>query len=429
MSSPRLSVEELIEFGRAVITEYDGIASDAAHDFNIAASTARERFRLYKQRHYDDYLECCVGEDKADQEIIAENVKYKKQAQRYADLNKVERKAFRESARVENAVETFAQAISENLKLATKSWGKPPKATKIKQKGIGLIHLSDLHCNERVDLPQNKYDFNICGDRVRHHIRKSMAWFKANGINSVCLAMTADMMNSDRRLDELQANADNRSRAVIGIIDILIQAIRELRENGFGVTVTWVNGNESRVPKDRGWQEKVASDTYDEVIGRALQLTFHHYKDKGVQVVEPIDPNETIMCLAGHNVLMLHGDSRIGGNADGAVQSITGKYARRGITIDFTIFGHIHAAQIGDYHARSGSTVGDNAYSDKALNIAGKPSQNVHIFFEDGSVDSCKIDLSAAPEEGYRTHHEFETYNTKSKSKAMPSETIFQVVV
>jgi hypothetical protein len=38
-----------------------------------------------------------------------------------------------------------------------------------------------------------------------------------------------------------------------------------------------------------------------------------------------------------------------------SVQEITGKYAAQGITVDYTLFGHLHASAIGDYHARNAS--------------------------------------------------------------------------
>lgn len=56
-----------------------------------------------------------------DVELITENVKYKKQTQKFQDTNRIERKAFRENARIENAVEEYAREISQTLKLMLKS--------------------------------------------------------------------------------------------------------------------------------------------------------------------------------------------------------------------------------------------------------------------------------------------------------------------
>jgi len=50
-------------------------------------------------------------ENAKDTELIAENVRYKKQTQKFQDTNRIERKAFRENARIENAVEEYAKEL------------------------------------------------------------------------------------------------------------------------------------------------------------------------------------------------------------------------------------------------------------------------------------------------------------------------------
>ena len=55
-----------------------------------------------------------------DIELLKENVKYKKQKQKAQDITRVERKSFREFARVENAVEEYSKELKklfENYKL------------------------------------------------------------------------------------------------------------------------------------------------------------------------------------------------------------------------------------------------------------------------------------------------------------------------
>ena len=69
------------------------------------------------------------------------------------------------------------------------------------------------------------------------------------------------------------------------------------------------------------------------------------------------------------------------------------RYKARGTNVDYVIFGHIHSARVGDTFSRSSSMVGANDYSEKALNLAGRASQNCYIFYENGNRDGIKIDL------------------------------------
>ena len=55
--------------------------------------------------------------------------------------------------------------------------------------------------------------------------------------------------------------------------------------------------------------------------------------------------------------------------------------------------GHIHEALIADTYARSSGLPGANGYSENALNLTSRASQNLYIFFEDKSHDCIKVDL------------------------------------
>ena len=93
-----------------------------------------------------------------DVEIIQSNVKLAKQKQSIQDLNRIERKTFREYARVENAIAEYTKHLKEifdkyKLNTLTKSHKQTTKA-------VGVIQFSDVHFNELVDLQHNKYDFS-----------------------------------------------------------------------------------------------------------------------------------------------------------------------------------------------------------------------------------------------------------------------------
>ena len=100
----------------------------------------------------------------------------------------------------------------------------------------------------------------------------------------------------------------------------------------------------------------------------------------------------------------------------------------RGTKIDYVIFGHIHSARVGDNYSRSSSIVGANDYSEKALNLAGRASQNCYIFYNDGNRDGIKIDLQNYGS-GYDIDKSLESYNAKSHDKINQGTTIFKVVV
>tara|TARA_Y100001972_G_C7646051_1_gene324691 strand:+ start:317 stop:1549 length:1233 start_codon:yes stop_codon:yes gene_type:complete len=357
-----------------------------------------------------------------DKEIIVENVKLGKKAQKAQDRNRIANKSFREYARLDNALSEYSKHL---INIFQKT--PVPKFDKINTKGstgTGLIQISDTHFNELVNMESNQYDFEIASKRLRTFIRKAKIYLAAVGCKKVFLGITGDLMNSDRRLDELLSMASNRANATFLGVSILKQVIEDIRKD-FELTIGCVSGNESRAGQELGWSEIVASDNYDNTI---YNILYYIFKDKSdIQFIDMKNSLELVVNIAGHNVLLMHGHS-VKGKIESSVAQVKGRYVAQGCKLDYIIFGHIHSTRIGDTYGRSASLVGANAYSEKALNLESRASQNVYVFYNDGNRDGIKIDLQSYDDKGYEISKELESYNAKSSSKLSQGKVIFQIV-
>ena len=358
----------------------------------------------------------------ADHDIILENVRLSKQKQKAQDKNRIFNKSFREHARIENAVEEYSKELVELFE--KNDLHKTLKSFKVNSKAVGVIQFSDVHFNELVELENNRYDFRVASSRVRHFINRARLYFKTAKITNVVMALTGDLMNSDRRLDELLNQATNRAKATFLGVDILQQAIIDLNQD-FNVTVASVVGNEGRANKEMGWSNVVATDNYDYTIFQCLRYLF---RDKSIKFIHG-DPSELVINVAGQNLLMLHGHGAVRGKLETSINQIAGRYSLKGIKIDYVIFGHVHSARVGDNFGRSSSMVGANDYSEKALNLNGRASQNCYIFYNNGNRDGIKVDLQNTDQPGYDIDKSLEAYNAKSSEKRIQKKTIFEVVV
>lgn len=359
-----------------------------------------------------------------DQELLQFNVRLAKRQQALLDTNRIERKAFREHARVENAVTAYSRELAALLdeRGFSRDWllSEPPTDGE----AVLIVQLSDLHFNERVELPSNRYDFSVAAARLAKLAARVKQLGRTYGASKVVIACLGDFLNSDRRLDELLSNATNRSKATLLAVDILRAFLLDLRSE-FALEVYGITGNESRVHPELGWCDELATDSYDLMIYSILK--------RGFQDVEGIafcgfQANELLFEVMGRTFLCLHGH-QVGANLQKSVQEITGKYASRGITVDYTLFGHLHATAIGDYHARNASLVGSNAYSESGLNFCSKAAQNVHVVTA-GAIDGIKVDLQDTTGiEPYPFVSEWEEYAPKSESKLHQNTVVYQVVV
>ena len=364
-----------------------------------------------------------------DKELIEQNVKYKMQLQKFMDTNRIERKSFREYARINNVQRDLNYELIRILETYSSKLQKIViKHEKINTKAVGIVHLTDLHFNELVDLPNNKYDFTVASKRLKKYVEKSKLYLKTFGITNILIAFTGDILNSDRRLDEILNNITNRTKASILATYLLEQVILDYTLD-FNVSVSGVVGNESRIPQEIGWGNGIASDNYDYMIFEILKRLFEHTPVNFYS--NPNDPFEQVINVANQNILLLHGHQRIfSSNYEKSIQQIKGKYASQGIIINYILTGHLHSCRIGDTYARGSSLIGANGYSDNGLVLESRASQNLHLIYTDGSRDSIKIDLQDIKDiKGYAIEKELETYHAKSLDKLRNKTTIFKVII
>ena len=163
-----------------------------------------------------------------DLDLVKENVKLAKKVQRQADSNNIKNKAFREYARIDTSVEESNKALTDVLK--ERAFNDPKVEHNAGGESVLVVQLSDLHFNEIISgLQGNSFDTGIAAKRLKLHIQKSIAFGKAMGSRACLLAMTGDLINSPRRVSEITEAATSRANAIFIALDIIQQAIRELR--------------------------------------------------------------------------------------------------------------------------------------------------------------------------------------------------------
>jgi predicted phosphodiesterase len=355
----------------------------------------------------------------ADKEIIEYNLRLAKQKQKAQDLNRIANKSFREYARQENALEEYNKELIKVLK--ENSINVELVEQKKDSESVVVVQVADTHFNELVDLQTNRYDFKIASKRLQKFAYYIKQYAELHNASSFLVAITGDLMNSDRRLDEKLAMATNRSKATFLAVHLLKHFILDLQEQA-NVRVCCVTGNESRITEFCGWVDIVASDNYDFTIFEILRLLL-----PDIEFIRG-DALEVVVNINGKNMLVIHGH-QLGKMDSNQVGKVISKYSSKGIIIDFIICGHLHETMIRDNIARSASLVGSNSYSEKALNLSGRAAQNIYIFTNDGRQD-VRIDLQDVDGwNGYDIDMELASYNTKSLEKTHKKETIFKIIV
>jgi len=379
------------------------VSSDIARLIKCSSGYVREVLRHFWQTE-EEYSD---NDDNG--KVLIESLKSSKKIQKLQDQQRIERK-IREEYRYDNAISELTSELIKIFKNRPKNKVISHKVNN--QDNYGIFHLSDTHLNELINIPSNQFDFKIASKRLQKMVSESTIIFKSYGIKNVLISFTGDLINSDRRLDELLNMATNRAKACALSAILFEQVILDLNKN-FNVSIASVSGNEGRVKDEYGISEIMMSDNYDYTINQILRLMFRKNKE-----IKFIDGScvELVVNINGKNLLIMHGH-QVKADHSKSMQSIRGKYSDRGIKIDFAIYGHLHSALITDYYARSSSLCGSNAYSDNDLQFSSKASQNIHVF-TNKDIHSFKIDLQDTENvQGYNIDNEIQSYTAKSYEK------------
>lgn len=361
-------------------------------------------------------------------EITEHTIRTQQKNQKLRDQLNLQRKMVRESGRGVNVLEELNIELVKTMGRHDMSRFARAHHQQSGSGSVAVLQLSDVHFGEIVDsLKSNKYNFQVASARLRQYVDKARCYFKASGVTSVLVAMTGDMINSDRRLDEVTTNADNRSKIIFTAVDILNQLILDLNQD-FNVSVASICGNESRLGKDIGWVNFMASDNFDYTIHNIL--SYMHRESSGITFIKMDDPLECLVDVGGQHFLLVHGHNGLAKTArmETEVAKIRSKYANHGINVRMVICGHIHQAFVSDIFARSSGLPGSNAFSDNGLNLVGRASQNVHIVHQNGNIDSIKVDVQEIDEDHYYPYN-LDTEAYKPKPRDQKTVTIQSVTI
>jgi len=363
-----------------------------------------------------------------DDEIVEENVKLARQKQYFQDRNRVERKSFREQTRIYNAIKEFNEELINEIKAHNLNSFTIKHTTIPSFDKVGIVHISDAHFNNLINLRSNKFDFEIASKRLQYLAYKAKEYFKANGITKVIVCSTGDLLNKDDILDKQLNNATNRAKATVLACHIVSQFLLDLNTD-FNIDFFGVCGNESRLTEQIGYSDIVSSDSYDYTL---LAMLYHRFlNSEGIKIHLSTSPLEQVINILGQNILLIHGHQMTGRDVVDSLSKILMKYLHDGISIDYVLSGHIHMAYLSDLFSRCSSLCGTDNYAYNGLHLNGRASQNLIVIDSIKNRDGIKVDLQNVPSdcEGYQIVRELEAYDIRGLDKMKKSKTIFKVII
>jgi len=212
----RLFKDDKLEEAMKVLAEEKGNLFLAADMMQVKPATMRR----YRSEAINRGIEAPTLLHDAD--LIDCNISLADSRQKSRDMNRIKDKGYRAQSRYNNAVSGYGKKIVEQLDKHASVIGSyefSPLAVG-DGKRIGVIQVTDNHLNELVDMPGNTFDFKVAAKRLKKFIAEATRVLLGQGVVKVLVAFTGDLLNSDRRLDELLSQSTNRAKATVLAVDL-----------------------------------------------------------------------------------------------------------------------------------------------------------------------------------------------------------------
>ena len=221
------------------------------------------------------------------------------------------------------------------------------------------------------------------GSKRLWNYAREIEYILGDSVSEIIVAITGDLLNSDRRPDELLTNAGNRSETYIQTLQILSGFLTDLARK-YKIKVLSVIGNESRMDEFPPMMNP--THNFDFLVHKGLSMLLSNCKDR-ITFLNVERNYEKLYSVGGLNILFIHGYKY----NPKKLSKLIAKYNMVGKIIDYVILGHIHETNIEGKQGRSGSLSGSNFYSAHMLHLLAKATQNIYIVKKEEGATKASI--------------------------------------
>ncbi len=292
---------------------------------------------------------------------------------------------------------------------------RPMAGAKRGGKRSAILHISDVHCGEAIDLHEmdglNSYDLGICRARMERLFQKTASLltehWKGDPPEEIVIGLGGDMIDGNLRAESRRGGAMPVTESVKAVSEICAGGVAFLRKAvGAPVRIYTSPGNHSRLTEKPHVVEG-GIDNLDVLVSWGMEKMLAG--DPGIAFYYT-GSGEALFNVYGWKFLLRHGHegaAGTGGLYGAAYKQVRGmyrahvSYARRGRGFHFVLQGHDHTPSKLPFGYANGSVAGYNPYAMRKLLADPIPaSQNLLIVEERHGVIGLQELFLGHPDEG-----------------------------
>lgn len=337
------------------------------------------------KRFYEAGVFNRLDEDSYFKELqLQKDAVYKERRQLY-DQRREYRKLLTSDARADHLTEEMIKCAKElNTEYPLIGVGSDYRVKSDIHK-CAILCWSDWHVGMVTDNIWNKYNIEICKQRVRKMIEYTIKYLELNNIGDLRILMLGDAAHGAIHSSCRVQAEENTCDQLMHVSELMAEAINELSYYVNTITVYSCYGNHMRTVQDKN--DSIHSDNMEKIIPWWMK---QRLKDnKKVTIIESEFREFTRFNVFNYKICAVHGDLDNFKNLGVTVNTIFTK--KFGETIDYTISGDKHHLeefeQFGIESILIRSLCGTDDYANNKR-LYSRPGQTLMIFNDDYGRES-----------------------------------------
>lgn len=315
MSIERLPGETAIQFHKRIIygklvdktlsdVDYAELAEDVYGQTYSSDFARRMMYGSCKTLQLID--ECTESEMSADlrSDLDIKRIEFQKEQQKFFDQRREYKKLITESGRFEHLCDTITAAV-ENLdnSVGQLQFLREPLCEEIGETE-GVLILSDWHFGMVTDNAFNKYNTDICRERVQNVVNSTAERLLLHKCCKLHIVVLGDLFQGHIHTSARVASEELVCDQIIGVSEILAQAVNELSQYVCETVVYMTYGNHGRTVPSK--KDNIHRDNLERLIPWWLE---YRLKDNNTVFLSEDSGTEFLFInAAGHEICASHGD-------------------------------------------------------------------------------------------------------------------------
>lgn len=293
------------------------------------------------------------------------------------ELNKIERDIARQEY-IDSKLIEAAESLNETV---GPLFGEAMYADNEIENSEAVLVFSDWHYGMVVENVFNKYDTDICKDRVQAVVNNAINRIKVHKCNALHLILLGDAFHGAIHTSVRVASEELVVDQIMQVSEIIAQAINALSMFVPNVYVYTTYGNHGRVVSNK--KDNIHKDNLERIVGWWLK---QRLKDNERVIMMPDSGTEFVFVNAcGHDICAVHGDLDSVRTSPRLLTTLFFKEYQK--NIECIILGDKHHREsfeeLGVVSMICGALCGSDDYANEKR-LFSKPNQLLLIFDENG---------------------------------------------